>query len=459
MKIIGLKVDGIRKLSCIEMEFKDKGLIQIKGKNKQGKTTVLDTIEWLITGNKALNSDIIQHGKESAVAVAIIGDYQIRRVTGKQNKFEVKNLKTGMVEKGEVQNFISTFINELTLNPRPFLDKTPQQQLKFCMDLFKIDYSAIDKELVTLESERTFVGRELKSFGEVVLPQAVKEVDVNALFNQRKEIEQRNSVLMAEYQSQKDEELKEIESFNKEQRTRASYLTQLKSNISQSRTYENNLVAEIERLELQLKQARESLENQTKNTFELQQKYDNAPTPETEKPLLSFLSAPELESTSDIDVKIQNAQAINEKARNYIQALGRQTMKAAKDAEYIEYTGKIVALRDKKLEMLRAVKTGVNGLEIREEGLYYNGVYSENWSDSESLRISSELCIAQLPALRAIFIDRAESFDSDSLAELEKWAIEKDIQAFVTIVSDIPETLDADCFYITEGHLLTKESE
>ena len=55
MKIIGLKVDGIRKLTAVEMQLKDKGLIPIKGKNKQGKSTLIDTVEWLIEGNKVAN--------------------------------------------------------------------------------------------------------------------------------------------------------------------------------------------------------------------------------------------------------------------------------------------------------------------------------------------------------------------------------------------------------------------
>lgn len=38
LKLIGLQVDGFRKLNAIDMSFKLKGLTQIKGDNQQGKT-------------------------------------------------------------------------------------------------------------------------------------------------------------------------------------------------------------------------------------------------------------------------------------------------------------------------------------------------------------------------------------------------------------------------------------
>ena len=71
--------------------------------------------------------------------------------------------------------------------------------------------------------------------------------------------------------------------------------------------------------------------------------------------------------------------------------------------------------------------------------------------------ISSEICLAQMPNVRAVFLDRGESFDPQSLKELGDWAVANDIQVFITIVRDIPEKLEAGTFYISEGKVLEAE--
>ena len=74
-------------------------------------------------------------------------------------------------------------------------------------------------------------------------------------------------------------------------------------------------------------------------------------------------------------------------------------------------------------------------------------------------KISAEVCLAQLPELRAVFLDRGESFDSDSLKELDKWATENDVLCITTIVDDIPDKMEAGVFYIQEGHLIGGKNE
>ncbi len=86
-KIIGLKIDGIRKLSAVEMEFAEKGLIEIRGKNQQGKTSVIDSLEILLKGGRHIETDMISHDKKRAEIIGVIGDYEIRRViTEKTNR-------------------------------------------------------------------------------------------------------------------------------------------------------------------------------------------------------------------------------------------------------------------------------------------------------------------------------------------------------------------------------------
>jgi len=101
----------------------------------------------------------------------------------------------------------------------------------------------------------------------------------------------------------------------------------------------------------------------------------------------------------------------------------------------------------------------VPGLEIKEDGIFHENIHCENWSDEQSVTISSQLCLAMNPKLQAVFIDQGETYDSKSLKALEKWAVDNNIQAFITIVDDIPDELADDVFYIVEGQLVKEQSD
>jgi DNA repair exonuclease SbcCD ATPase subunit len=472
MKIIGLRCDGIRKLTAIEMEFKDKGIIPIKGKNKQGKSTIIDTIEWMLRGNKVANPQLIQNGKDRAEAEITLGKYRIKRImNGKGSKLEVKNLETGISEKGEVQNFLNAFINELTFNPRPFQDKTSLDKLKFCLELFKdkletkskellgYGFSGIDTKLLTFEGERLLVGREIKKFGDLDedAPEKVERVDISATLSKKTEIEKRNTEKRIGYDAAKQKEIEKINEFNQTQSYLKEKLSEHKNEVTNYTDKVNSSKKKIENLKEQLLEEESNLEALQSHLTCAIDKLMGALKPEPEKPLTPQIPEPEYETTSNEDALIQNALAINQKAEVYESWLRKKNEKSAKENEYEDYNQKIKSLRDKKLEILRDINTGVKGLEIREDGIYYNDVYSENWSDSENLRISAELCLSQMPQLRTVFIDGAEAMDSDSLKDLESWAIENDVQCIVTIVSDLPKEaneFEEGVFYIEEGKLV-----
>jgi len=123
------------------------------------------------------------------------------------------------------------------------------------------------------------------------------------------------------------------------------------------------------------------------------------------------------------------------------------------------FTGKIEDLRNEKIRILTETDTKVNGLSIKEDGVYHNGIFSENWSDAQGLLISSQLCVAMQPSLKAIFIDKGESFDKKKLEALSRWAVDNGIQAFITIVDEYKGTIEDGVFYIIEGEIITQNNQ
>ena len=116
-----------------------------------------------------------------------------------------------------------------------------------------------------------------------------------------------------------------------------------------------------------------------------------------------------LKSTASIDKEIQSVDEVNEKARKYVNYLSKKKEVEAKRSEYTNLSEKIRLKRNEKKEIYQKTNIGVEGLEIREDGVYFNNIYSENWSDSQKIKISLELCQLLKPELNAVFIDRGES--------------------------------------------------
>jgi DNA repair exonuclease SbcCD ATPase subunit len=448
MKVIGLSISGIRKLKAVEMKFEEKGgLIQIKGKNRQGKTSVLDALEILLRGTSYLEKDMITHGEDRAEIIAEIGEYRVKRViTGKSNRIEITN-KDGLKVASKPQAFLDKLVNSLTFDPRPFLNKTPDQKLKFMMDLFNIDFSKEDEEIRDKESERLFIGRTIKK--EIPVVAKEQEIDTKALVARESEINRHNNELHKNYESTKTETVKAVYKFNAEQEKIHDDKITKKDDLEKMEADRNRLIEELARLDSEMENCVETLKSM--------------PDAEPEKKLeeeIEKIKKPDYIETEleEIAVKLKDAEETNRKAKVYQEYLKVIKDEETKKANYDKLTEQIKTIRESKKKKLTEIKIPVEGLEIREDGIYHNNIFSENWSESEGLKLSSQLCVSMDPKLRAVFIDKAESYDNKSLKDLEEWAVNNDIQAFLTIVSDDQPDDEEGVIYIEEGEVVNGSS-
>ena len=255
LKIINLSVNGLRKVSACSLTFNEEGLTQIiSTQNEAGKSTLgIDAVEILIRGNKFANKDIVTHGKSKATLVGQVGPYKITRVIPRDGTptLKVVDTRTGQPMTGRVQDFLDTFINELTFDPKPFLDKNKNEKLKFMMDLCKLDFSKIDAEINSLYEKRKSVGQEIDKFGEIIVPKKVSRVNTTDILEEKKKIQEENKKLSEGYEKEKQNALAEIEAFNKEQREQAKAIEVEENNYHRIMDDANLQLKEIERLKKQ----------------------------------------------------------------------------------------------------------------------------------------------------------------------------------------------------------------
>jgi hypothetical protein len=424
LKIIGLKIDGFQKLSAVEMEFpSDGGCIFIRGGNEQGKTAAIESLWWLFKGKTVINKQKIRHGKEKITGLVDLGDFTIEReYTGNIDKLKIKKTDGfSVTEKKEA--FLDRLTNDLTFNPFPFLNLPAEKKLKFMMDFLKINFSELDLMIANSEQERLYVGRDIKNIGEIKELVKIDPVDVGQL------VEEKNRI-----QAEIDAELEEIREYN-----------QMQININFDK---ENASSDVKYWETEIERIREELKEAVERHGLVEKKLKSLPDPKPIKPEKAS------QTTTEIDLDIIRANDLNRDHENWKRNEEKRIQKEKKEKERKKLTKEIEGMREAKISRLSKIDTGVDGLEIRETGLYYKGIFLENCSDSEKLKISMQLCRAMNPPLRAVFLDRGESFDATRIAEIEKFAAENDIQVFITqVADDIPEEIPSNVFYIVEGEI------
>lgn len=425
LKIIGLSVENWQKLTAVNMTFPtDGGLIFFAGQNEQGKTSLIDFLWWMFEGNRVINPEKIQHGKDKIKGIVFLGDYTIERIYKKNySKLEVKTANN----KPPINNpaaFLAALKNKLTFNPFPFLNLTPENQLKFMMEFLNIDFSGIDSRLIYLEEDRRSKGRERDAFGEIPYLPEVKKIDIATLQHEKNQLE-----------SQKHKELNKIRDFNHEQE-----MLNLKKENAKARM--ESWQKKVNKLKEELLLAQDELRSAAIE-------YDKVPSPEPLKIVATGVD------TTKIELEILNAERINNEHENWLKNEKKRKEKEEKVKQYEQLTKEIKALREQKKEILSKQLTGIPGLEVREDGLYYKGTFIANCSDSEKLKISMMLCKAQKPPLKAFFLDGAERFDNKRIQEIKAFAQENDIQVFLTQVNDqLRTSIPPNVFYICEGEVI-----
>lgn len=469
-KIIGLSISGVRKITALEMSLSKNGLIPIIGGNQQGKTTVLDVLEMLLRGGKAIPADMIQHGlKKSTISGVIEGDndrYVIERVIKHKGKASLKITdKKGYVISSKPQAFLDTLYNEITFDPMPFIGKDSNKKLSFLMSLLKIDFTDINKEIKRVEEERLIVGRECRKIGELTPIQEVKPIKISTLIEEKSKIEAFNhnqEILRLKKKSSVEKKgmyIQQVEALEGEfSEIETNYVEEMKESKQKFLEKIAKMKEEYKEYEKQALEAKNELLKLKKETI----KNKKTQISDIESVIENLAEPQSVKSVDDINDAIASAEDTNNKAKEYEMYINNVKIIQDKNNEYSELTKKINKLRESKKEILMKHKMPIDGLQIvlddddKPDGVYFDGIHSDNWSDAQGIRISCELCIAMNPKLRAIMIDRGESFDKKALKALQEWAINNDIQTIITIVDEIPEVEDRDenSFYIESGSLV-----
>ena len=409
MKINRLEIENVKRIHAVMIEPSKDGLTIIGGKNRQGKSSVLDAIVWALGGNKYKPSQAVNADSTIPPRLKIIMDNGL--VVERKGKNSDLKVTDPEGQKGG-QQLLDSFVEELAINLPKFMEATGKEKANTLLQIIGVgpQLAELEQKEKSLYQERLYVGRtadQKEKFAkeQPYYPDAPEEpVSASELIREQQEILARNG--------QRQQWAREYDRI----------LSDLEKN--------ENAIEAYERAIRDLKKERESLNEKRKAAEK---------TPAELK----------MESTEELERSIENIEVINRKVRaNLDKAKAEEDAKQYRD-QYTELSQAIEDVRKQKAGLLDSADLPLPGLSVKEGELIYNGQLWDNMSSAEQMIVSTSIVRRLNPKCGFVLLDKLEAMDLDTLKEFGAWLEQEGLQAIATRVS----TGDECSIVITDGYV------
>lgn len=431
MKIVSLIAENVKKLVAVEIT-PDGNMVQITGKNGQGKTSVLDSIWWALAGATHIQAVPIRKGANKAIIKLDLGEIKVIRTFSR--KEESGATTSIIVENSDgarfpsPQKMLDSLLGELSFDPLAFARMEPKAQFdalrKFVPD---VDFDAIDNANQEDFQRRRDINRQSKeakaAAGAIIVPIDTRDQETD------------EAALVAE--------LEQAGKHNSEIETRKANRERVAMQIASSMQSIETDKARCDELLREIQLIRERALTLQAKADELQEKLDGA------EPL------PKAIDTSALLSRIELARAQNGNVRKLADRKQHEQRAVALETQSKEITERMEKRQVDKQAAIAAAKMPVQGIEFGDGEVLLNGVPFNQGSDAEQLRSSVAIAMAMNPTLRVIRIRDGSLLDDDAMKILAEAADANDMQVWIERVDSSGKI----GFVLEDGRLKSETQE
>jgi hypothetical protein len=426
MKIISLIAENVKRLTAVEIT-PDGNVVQITGRNRQGKTSVLDSIWWAICGAEHIQKAPIHKGASEARIRLDLGEIKVTRTF--RRKSEGDGFTTSLIVESadgarfpSAQSVLDKLIGELSFDPLAFARMKPKDQFDELRRFVPgVDFELIDRQNKGDYERRTEINRfarqERAAADAIAVPDGTPEdvIDKSALVKQLEKAGQDNEQLVQ----------------------RRSNRERLGNEGAAHRAKAREFRDEVDTLRKRIEVLESAATDRDKQAEEIAERLKSA---ETLPPAVD--TAPIMKAIAAADAQNDNVRKAADKTKRV------QRAKQLED-EAAQLTQSMEARTAKKLEAIAAAKMPIDGLNFGEGIVLLNGVPFDQGSDAEQLEASIAIAAALNPKLRVIRIRDGSLLDDLAMKRLEKLADSLDLQIWIERVDGSGKV----GFVIEDGHL------
>jgi DNA repair exonuclease SbcCD ATPase subunit len=410
MKIISLIAENVKRIKVAEITPAS-NVVVIAGKNGQGKTSILDSIMWLLAGTASVQGRPLRDGATKGRITGKLGDgtkvelIVERRFTPTNGKGEIWVESADGARHRSPQTILDALIGELSFDPTEFTRMKPADQLNELRRLVKLDVDVdlLDRQNAGDAARRTDVNRDAKAKRAQISAIAVpadtpaEPVDESALLDKITKGADANTEL--EKRKQRRE--------------------QVVNDAKALRKAAADLLAEAEDLRKKVAAMVEQAGVKTTAADDLDAKLAAA------EPL------PESVNLQALRVELDAAKGIN---RSVAAASARKAL--LQEAEALEkqsadLTAGMEARTAAKAAAIKAAKMPIDGLSFGDGQVLFNGVPFDQASDAQQIQVSMAIAMAANPTLRVIRVRNGSLLDDDAMGMLNGIAAANDFQVWV----------------------------
>lgn len=405
LHVVELRAENFKRLSAVTIR-PDGNMVILGGKNSQGKTSVIDSLEAALGGTRSIPVDPIRHGARKARIVVDLGEIVVERTFDAKGTKLVVRTADGVPQKSP-QRLLDELYSKVTFDPLEFARAEPKKQDVILREAIGVDFTALDGKRLALYEERRDVNRDVNSArarleSSVIHTGAPKaEVSVADLSE---------SLAAAQAQIAKNDEERE-----NLRRARADLEERERTLKEQGRALAR-LREELAQMEALNKETLADTEEAKARTDALAAEVEALDDPDT-KPILE-----QIRTAEETNAKVRQ----NQKHQELVSALRDLESKSS------SLTEQIADIDAEKARILSESKFPIDGLGFDDElGPTLNGVPLAQSGQAERLRLSVAIAAALNPRIKVMLVREAAYLDEDGLKQLAAFADEHDCQLIV----------------------------
>ena len=415
MKIIEFVAENVKRLKVVRIK-PDGNMVEITGGNGEGKSSVLDSIYYAMTGKNNHPSEVIRSGEDEAHIKLDFGEMIVRRKFHKravvkkneEDPDETRVLTSLVVETAEgakypsPQRMLDKLVGSISFDPLEFARMEPRDQYEVLKRICGIDNEPLEEANKSDYQDRIVVNRQVRN-----------------LFAQAEAIDVPDDAPTEEMSiAGLVEEMRLAQDFN-------DTLDMEKGRRNNRRARHGHLETEIEGIEQEIAALQDKIRTRKEEMQAIQKDIKN------EKPLL------EQKDVQAIQTKLAGAEEHNGLVRRKREKM--RLMSTAKEAE-AEAERISKRMQDRADQMRKNIEDAdmpVPGLLLADGHVkYQESPESEAHSfdvlsDALQLQISCAIVMRQNPKLRVIRIRDGSLLDEFSMEVLKKMAKDSDFQIWI----------------------------
>jgi hypothetical protein len=406
-RILRLEAENVKRLKAVSLDFTGQSLVQIRGKNKAGKSSTLDSIAYALGGKRIHPPDLIRVGQSYA---RVLLETDLLVVERKWRRTESGEIDThvDVRSKDGAAQFRSpqTMLDALTSrfwDPIAWINLPGPKQAEVLRDLIGVDFALLDGTRQKHYEKRTEINRELLALKKRLeaMPLFTMEptpVDVTALLAERST----NAAAVAEHKE------------------RARDLTAKKTSAAEHLAKANAKVKEAEAALSAAYAARVKAEEAECQAAEAVEKF-------------TAVAAP-VDRSAELDPKIAGATEQNMKVARFKELSELKTATAAAEASSNAETSAIEAIDKQVSDAIKQAQFPVAGLGFTSAGVTLNGLPLSQASQAEAITLACAIGFALSPELRVLLVRQGSLIDEDGVRLLGELAEKHDGQIILESV-------------------------